>query len=572
MKIKFTNTHWILVAIIILASFLRLWNLANVPPSLTPDEASLGYNAYTILHTGKDFWGESFPIIFKSFGDYTPGLYVYLTVPFVTVMGLNEWSVRLPNAAAGVGIIWLVYLLTIELFDKSKMANDKWPMTNNGKSLSFSIYHLALSTAFLAAVNPWLIMFSRGAWLPNVCLLLTLLGIYFFFRALTKHKYLFCSSLFFALSILSYQGAKLSVAIVVFLLGILFYRDFVQINKKAIGWSLLLGFVIILPIVLSIFIGNARRLSVVSVFSYPRSQEEVSHVLMQGNETGNSLSAVLFHSESSQFARVILGKWFNHFSGRFLFFEGDWENARFSSPYQGMLLLIDLLFLPLGFYALTQIKARGKWFIFFWLILSPLPAILSRDQVHAARSLHMAIPLTMISGFGLWWIVNRVTFMRFSLIRISSFIVLIVLFALSYVYYLDSYYVHLSKHNAKHWDYGYKQVVLNLSNNGYLQDGRQVIVQQSYEQPFIYFLFYEPLLRSHYIQYEKSEVGDVGQVTKLGDITFQGLSYPFQFPAGIIVVADEIAAPINLITGDFVIRKEIQRPDGTVAFRILEAM
>ncbi len=587
MKIKFATTHWILLGIIILASFLRFWKLVDAPPSLTPDEASLGYNAYTILHTGKDFWGERLPIIFKSFGDYTPGLYVYLTVPFVAIMGLNEWSVRLPNALLGILIVGLVYQLTRMLFRHPEFHLQDCQTTdvsgsdsNTGaekrrmlKQVQHDVLldYLPLAVAFLAAINPWLIMFSRGAWLPNVCLFLTLLGIYFLFIALTKHKYLFLSSLFFALSILSYQGAKLSVAIAMVLLGILFYKDFLHIDKKIIGGSFLLGFFIVLPIVLSVVMGNASRLSVVSVFSYPRSQEEVSHVLLQGDETKNSFSTILFHSEKLQFARVILGKWFNHFSGRFLFFEGDWENPRFSSPYQGMLLLIDLILLPLGVYVLSQIKGKGKWLVLLWLILSPLPAILSRDQVHAARALNMAIPLTLISGFGLWWIVQKIGLIRYSLMRYLSAIMFISFFALSYVYYLDSYYVHLPKHNAKHWDYGYKQVVLDLSADEYLKEERKIIVQQSFEQPFIYFLFYEPLMRNNYLEYQESEVGDVGQVVKMGNITFQGLSYPFQFPTGTIVVADEVAAPINLITNDLIIRREIKRPDGTVAFRILEA-
>jgi len=65
---KFADSKTLLVVIILLASFLRLYNLANVPPHLTPDEASLGYNAYSILKTGKDEYGKFMPIIFKSFG------------------------------------------------------------------------------------------------------------------------------------------------------------------------------------------------------------------------------------------------------------------------------------------------------------------------------------------------------------------------------------------------------------------------------------------------------------------------------------------------------------------------
>src|SRR3989344_3677076 len=101
----------ILLIILLIAAFLRLWKLGSIPPGLTADEASLGYNAYSIINSGRDFWGETFPIIFKSFGDYTPGLYVYLSIPFIAIFGLNEISVRLLSAISGILTVYLFYLI-----------------------------------------------------------------------------------------------------------------------------------------------------------------------------------------------------------------------------------------------------------------------------------------------------------------------------------------------------------------------------------------------------------------------------------------------------------------------------
>src|SRR3972149_11338662 len=143
--------RFILFSILILAFLLRFWKLGSVPPHLTPDEAALGYNAYSILKTGKDFWGTSFPIIFKSFGDYTPGLYVYLAAPLIAILGLNEFSVRFPNAIFGVIIVYFVFLIARIIFEKAKYKNFEG---------------IALFSALLAAINPWLIHFSRGAWVP----------------------------------------------------------------------------------------------------------------------------------------------------------------------------------------------------------------------------------------------------------------------------------------------------------------------------------------------------------------------------------------------------------------------
>src|SRR3989337_2213889 len=128
--------------ILILAAFLRLWSLSTNPPHLTPDEASLGYNAYSILKTVRDEYGELLPIIFKSFGDYKPGLYVYLTVPFVAFLGLTEFAVRLPSAMAGIFAAWLLYKIVELLFAKQ---NHQTQVTSHKSLTSIAALLLAIS-------------------------------------------------------------------------------------------------------------------------------------------------------------------------------------------------------------------------------------------------------------------------------------------------------------------------------------------------------------------------------------------------------------------------------------------
>src|SRR3989344_1757391 len=247
---RFINVNTILLFILFLAAFLRLWKLGTIPPHLTADEAALGYNAYSILKTGKDFWGTSFPIIFKSFGDYTPGLYVYLAAPLIAILGLNEFSVRFPNAIFGVIIVYFVFLIARIIFERAKYKNFE---------------RIALYVGFLAAINPWLIQFSRGAWVPNLALALTLVGIYFFLKSLEKSKFLLVSAIFFGLTLISYQGAKLSTAVVVAILGILFFKELIGFDKKILLGSFGVGLILSLPILVSIYAGQAGRLSVVKI-------------------------------------------------------------------------------------------------------------------------------------------------------------------------------------------------------------------------------------------------------------------------------------------------------------------
>jgi len=106
----------LLIVILLLSLFLRFYKMNTNPPSLDWDEASLGYNAYSILKTGADEYGNKFPLSIRSFDDYKPPLYVYLDVPSIAVFGLNETGVRFPAALFGFLSVAVIYFLVKEIF------------------------------------------------------------------------------------------------------------------------------------------------------------------------------------------------------------------------------------------------------------------------------------------------------------------------------------------------------------------------------------------------------------------------------------------------------------------------
>src|SRR3989344_72155 len=115
--IKSRKIIWaILIGIILLSAILRLWQLGNVPPSPDWDEVALGYDAYSIIHTGKDEFGKFLPVVLRSFDDYKPALYSYLAIPPILLFGLNVFAVRLPSAIFGIIAVVSVYFLVKELF------------------------------------------------------------------------------------------------------------------------------------------------------------------------------------------------------------------------------------------------------------------------------------------------------------------------------------------------------------------------------------------------------------------------------------------------------------------------
>jgi hypothetical protein len=360
-------------------------------------------------------------------------------------------------------------------------------------------------------------------------------------------------------------------------LSLVFWKEALKLLKKSkalVLSAVILGIIVSSPAFLSFFRGETGRLGVYSVFSYPRKEMDVNRILSQGNETIGSPSYILFHTESVNFARVILGKWFNHYSSRFLIFEGDWPNPRHSAPNHGMMLLIDALLLVVGFFALTKVKGKAKWFVLLWLALAPLSAALSRDQVHAVRAYNMLIPLIFLSSFGL---IKTKKFIRSQKlpIRYLGYLTLLSAFTGSLVYYFDAYYVHLPKHTSQLWSYGYKQIVQEITP---LQGSYEKIkIQQSFAQPYIYFLFYQKYDPATYQAQanlvESGFKGDVGYIERLDNIYFWPINWPAdKKEANTIVVADEIRIPDKDFSNEenLTLLKEIKYLNGNNAFKIVE--
>src|SRR5581483_6030568 len=115
MKNKKTITVIILTTAILIAFVTRFYKLGLAPAGINSDEAGEGYSAFSILKTGKDEFGKSFPILFRSSGDFKTPVYTYLIVPLIPVFGLTAFTVRLPSAFFGTLTVPILYLLVKRL-------------------------------------------------------------------------------------------------------------------------------------------------------------------------------------------------------------------------------------------------------------------------------------------------------------------------------------------------------------------------------------------------------------------------------------------------------------------------
>src|SRR5437870_317995 len=88
---------WIALLLITLyAGALRLYKLDQYPQLVTQDEMIQAYDAWNIWQTGRDHTGVLFPIHVFANGENIPPVAVYYTAPFVGLLGLSEFTTRLP--------------------------------------------------------------------------------------------------------------------------------------------------------------------------------------------------------------------------------------------------------------------------------------------------------------------------------------------------------------------------------------------------------------------------------------------------------------------------------------------
>ncbi|MCL5071356.1 MAG: glycosyltransferase family 39 protein [Actinobacteria bacterium] len=234
--IKKYHLSVLMVAAVFLIGFsLRFYKLSDIPPGLYADETALGYNAYSILLTGRDEYGEKLPLYFRSFDDYKLPVYVYSTALTIKLFGANAFAVRLPSALFGSLSVIALYFLILELSGRKR---------------------LALLTSLFLALNPWHIFFSRAGYEVNMATSLIVIGTLFFIMAVNRKNNLLLfilSATAFLLSLYTYNVTRLIAPIIFISLVALYYRKIISVSRKTISIVLLLFFAGMLPFLITFF-------------------------------------------------------------------------------------------------------------------------------------------------------------------------------------------------------------------------------------------------------------------------------------------------------------------------------
>lgn len=456
----------ILIIVLLLSFFLRIYKVSEFPAGLNADEAAIGYNAYSLIKTGKDEFGHPWPINFQSFNDYKPGLYFYLVIPSVWVFGLNELAIRLPSVIFGTLTVLLVFLLVKKMSD-----NTAW----------------AMLSSLLVAISPWCIFFSRGGWESNATVFFIVLGVYLFFVSLRKPKIFPICALSFVLSMYTYHSARMISPLLILGLALCYLKDVFQ--KKNVKWLILsvgIGIILILPLILSLKSPEGTsRFSGVGIFAdqgpFWRTNE-----LRGQHKDPYSLLPKIIHNKYFEYSWRFFDNYLRHFGGDFLFISGD-EIQRHRVPEAGQMYLTEIPFLILGLYFLIKKRVKGRYLLLWWLVITPLASALTFQSPHATRALNMAVPLVIICAYGIvnfWdWCKQK---NRLFVILLSCYLVIGYIWNISF--FLHQYFVHYPQKYPSAWEYGFKDLVEYLST---IDDKyKQVFVTNRYDQPYILFAFY----------------------------------------------------------------------------------
>lgn len=477
-----------LFLVTLLAGFFRLYRVSQVPVSLYWDEVATGYSAYSIQTNLHDEYGNFMPILFRSYNDYKMPLNIYLTALSVRIFGLNEFAVRFPSAFFGTLTIVATYFLVRKLVS-----------LGHKKSLGKYTQYVPLISAFLLAISPWHIQFSRGGFEANVALFFVLLGFYLFFVGLKKYKYLLMSTICFVLALYGYRSVD--VFLPIFLFGVIFIwrRELLKIGITKIFFVIVFLVMLSLPLYSILVKEGSTRFQQTSITN------------QVNDEAFNDFTNGKIDNRKLLYGKVFLSNYLAEFSPQFLFLSGD-PNSRHGPRGMGLLYLWEIPFIIIGFYVLARmVDKKISSTVLLWIVASPIAAALSTPAPHALRTLNLLPIPQLIVAFGIMYLLERLPRQIVKPV-VGILTVVIIVFVFQYI---NRYNVTNTKLAVTDWGDGYKQLVEYIVSTQ--QNYDKIIISGHYWQPYMYFLFYT---KYNPVSYQK-----YGDSTHFGKYIFGGTSW-----------------------------------------------
>lgn len=473
--------HLIILTFIITIGFiLRIYQVDSAPNGMLVDEPSIGYNAYSILKTGKDEFGNTFPMDFKAFGDHKLPAFIYATVPFISIFGLEIFSVRLTSVVIGTIIIHLIYLLL--------------------RKLSFNKDHSLIGAA-ITAVSPWTLMLSRFARESNLGLLFFILLLIVVAEYLHKKSKIniILISLFMAMTWYSYLPYRISTLILISVLG--FY---LLLQRKIRGSHILLfffSFLLFISPLISVLTSSAntarfRQSSIISDSHLPVVIDEYRTFCV---DTFPKLLCYLNANKLTSYIISFTNNFADIYSVKYLFLQGEAERF-ISSENFGQ---FPFFLLPLYLIGVYTIFAHFKK-------NNPVNLLLLSGAVSTTIPVALGGLPQLIRLSGLFPIILVVILIGWQKINHSNKIYLnsllaICLIGFGFVYMFNYIGIHIPKYESHR---SYKKELMKTLGS-YNTSTPIYFTPLEFQEPIIYYAFHNKIDPTYYQNYITT--GNVGE-------------------------------------------------------------
>ena len=336
------------------------------PPGYYIDESSISYNAYTISQTGADEFGTSWPLYFRSFGDYKNPVFIYLLAGIYRITGPGILAARLLSAVCGALAALALGLLATRISERRDVG---------------------ILVVLMALLTPWLFEMSRVvlevALYPLVVALFLLCAHY----ASTKVRWRWREivSLAMTLALLTYAYSIGRVIGPMFALGLIFFASPGRRSAVLKTWALYA--VTLVPLLLF----QRRNPGALSArFSI------ITYLGPSYTSTDNFL----------EFAR----HYFGNLNPWRLFVTGDPNFEQIAHIYGFPLLLAATGLLVIAGLALIlrYHRSEGWWrLVLYCLLVSIVPASLTTEYIHMLRLAPVPVFVIVLTIPAIKWLSVR---------------------------------------------------------------------------------------------------------------------------------------------------------------------
>jgi len=440
----FKNLSLLFLIIIFAIGFLlRFSFLADFPLGFHVDEASLGYNAYSLLLTGKDDNNNPLPLYIDMFGDNRPSGYHFITIIPVALFGLSIFATRFPSALFGSLIVVVVYFLALEIFREER----------HGKKI-------ALVSSLLSAVSPWGIVVSRASGEAIVALFFILTGALLFLRGIRQQHGVFisCAAVSFSLSFFFYHTPRVFVPLLFLALCSILYPVWKKYSTRFRS-VLITSFVLLCFVSFALVFlisGGTGRYSQVNIFSFPETRLVLEEQLREDGEMKSGvLSSRIFHNKVVSYTLTFTKNYLEYFTGNFLLIQGGLPKW-YLVPGMGLTYLVAFPFLFLGVLFLATSKKIVDKVPLVWLVVAPVVGAITVDDIpNVNRAIAMSPMIEIVTAAGFIFLIYKLP--KRLLTPIVGFITL--LFICNVAYFLHQYFVHAPIHRNWYRNVGVEQVI-----------------------------------------------------------------------------------------------------------------